>query len=340
MKLFCTLLVVLFLNACGSRSQDYSAFHPVRSIDPENTEYSDLEFLKGVIGDSRIVLLGEQSHGEGAVFLAKTRLIKLLHEQMDYDILAFESGIFDCAILWDSLQVFTGDADPLLTAQKAVFGIWTRSKQLRDIFRYLIEQTKTDTPLRVCGFDSQFTGEFSESYVIPELRRICNRYDIQYKDTLAGSKFEKILLRLSYDFEYVPHAGRSKLFFTQLHDLEQSFREKEHLLDERGRIMQQTLRSANALALEQFNDGGFALREAQMAKNLQFLCDLYPDKKIIVWAASSHIMTDNTSVDDDRYKQFVPMGTLFRDSSDVTTTTVGFTSYGGETYDHYKKAPV
>ena len=57
---------------------------PIRSIDPSRSadDFSDLEPIRRAIGDSRVVLLGEQSHGDGATFLAKARLVKFLHQRM------------------------------------------------------------------------------------------------------------------------------------------------------------------------------------------------------------------------------------------------------------------
>jgi erythromycin esterase-like protein len=47
---------------------------PVQSINPENTDYSDLAFLKYILHGNRILLLGEPLHFDGSVFLAKTHL--------------------------------------------------------------------------------------------------------------------------------------------------------------------------------------------------------------------------------------------------------------------------
>ena len=56
----------------------------VRSLDAMDLDFSDLSRLKVAIGDARIVMLGEQSHADGATFKAKVRLIKFLHQEMGY----------------------------------------------------------------------------------------------------------------------------------------------------------------------------------------------------------------------------------------------------------------
>ena len=51
--------------------------HKIHSIDIVN-DNTDLVFLKDELGLAEIFMLGEQSHGDGSTFLAKTRLIKYL----------------------------------------------------------------------------------------------------------------------------------------------------------------------------------------------------------------------------------------------------------------------
>lgn len=332
--------VLILVTACESQTQDFSAFHPVSSIDPTDTDFADLEFLKLIIGDSKVVLLGEQSHGEGAVFEAKTRLIKFLHQEMGYEILAFESGMFECLMLADSLKVFDGEEDPLLTAQKAVFGTWTRSQELRDLFQYIIEKSTTSSPLLVRGVDSQFTGEYSELYYVQQLNKICDEYGFQYTDPTEGVLFEYVLKKLTYDFDYKPCIDTVARFFSVLDHLEKQLSMKESVFGEKDRTTLQALRGAGILAQDQFHERSANLRDRQMAENLKLLCELHPDKKIIVWAASSHILADNMAVLDKEYEKYQPMGTVFRSISDAPTTSVAFTSYGGETYGLYEKRPI
>jgi erythromycin esterase-like protein len=72
----------------------------LRSIEPGNEDFADLEPLRQAVGDARIVQLGEQSHGDGATFHAKTRLIKFLHQKLDFDTLAFTAADGEAKIPW------------------------------------------------------------------------------------------------------------------------------------------------------------------------------------------------------------------------------------------------
>src|SRR5690606_20323100 len=57
-------------------------------------QFADLRPLATAIGDARVVVLGEQSHGDGTTFLMKARLVEFLHREMGFDVLAFESGLY------------------------------------------------------------------------------------------------------------------------------------------------------------------------------------------------------------------------------------------------------
>ncbi|HWU54118.1 MAG TPA: hypothetical protein VN175_01370, partial [Rhizomicrobium sp.] len=67
----------------------------VRSVDAADEDFSDLEPLAKAIGPAQVVALGEPGHGAGTSFAAKVRLIKFLHQHLGFDVLVWESGMYD-----------------------------------------------------------------------------------------------------------------------------------------------------------------------------------------------------------------------------------------------------
>ena len=97
-KFTITILLIITCNP-GFTQRDIKTYvlanvRQIAAIDPAFQGYSDLEVIADAIGDARIVMLGEQDHGDAPAFLAKTRLIKYLHEKKGFNVLAFESDFF------------------------------------------------------------------------------------------------------------------------------------------------------------------------------------------------------------------------------------------------------
>ena len=69
-------------------SQSQFPNRPVR-LKVHNDDFSDLEHFGKAIGDKRIVLLDELTHGEGNIFSLKSRLVKYLHHKKGFDVFLF-----------------------------------------------------------------------------------------------------------------------------------------------------------------------------------------------------------------------------------------------------------
>jgi erythromycin esterase-like protein len=131
----------------------------IRSIDPSiaDDDFGDLKPLMKAIGDARIVVLGEESHGDGATFLAKGRLIKFLHQKMGFDVLAWEAGLFNCQDMDAAVRnpaVALGDA-----MDRGLYPLWASRAQVRPVFEYARLAAGSKSPLEMIGFDHQFSGD-------------------------------------------------------------------------------------------------------------------------------------------------------------------------------------
>lgn len=119
-------------------------------------KFEDLEMLKPLLHDKRIVFLGESSHGVAQFNLAKTRLIQFLHQEMGYNVLAFESGM-------GNVMNAQGQIDKqaaLQTMKDAIFGVWW-TKETLPLFDYAKSTQATEQPLVLTGFDIQQQGPFT-----------------------------------------------------------------------------------------------------------------------------------------------------------------------------------
>ena len=315
---------------------------PLRTLNPADEDFADLEPLRKVIGDARIVQLGEQSHGDGATFHAKARLIKFLHQKMGFDVFAIESGLYDCQKAWELLQAGT---EPRQALQHGIFGIWMNSTEFKPMVDYLGKAAKSDRPLEVWGVDCQLTAEASQKHLARDIQALLDKLDS--KDFTADQRKtvqEAIADLIKYkrpELEEV-HKARQAAFQAWQKALHAALPTKEFAKQDIANWRQ--LAASLGVQMEAIWVAGPKrenarqlgnLRDAQMARNLVWLAkEKYPQRKIIVWAATFHLMRNQAGIEmagrKDFYKQIVTMGHEVRKDLAAETYTLGFTAAEGE----------
>ncbi|HYR11809.1 MAG TPA: erythromycin esterase family protein [Longimicrobium sp.] len=324
--------------------------HPIRSLSVADRDFSDLQPLKAAIGDARVVMLGEQSHGDGATFLAKARLIAFLHQEMGFDVLAWESGLWDVGQVWRQVQA---GAQVLPASKRGIFSIWMGSEQVLPTFDYVASTVGTARPLELAGFDNQFTGSLARDSMailterfarsigstVPDdaewpaaretLRQLASNLHYATKPTAAEqARLLRLLSALAQDVAARPATDREALFWTQV--LEGVQTHARAIWAELPN--QSTPEAANA-------------RDTQMGRNLVWLANTYyPGRKIIAWAASSHIGRDMGQLraqDGQQYYQnvwTVHMGGEAYSVLGAQMYAIGFTA-GTGSFGRYSMAP-
>lgn len=305
-QILCT--IALFLCFCvrvPAQQAPSSGSHPFLS--------------SALIGNSKVVLLGEPTHGEGNVFEAKTRMVQYLHDSLGFNIIAFESGFYDMYQAQDAIAKHN-NTDSKVYIHNALFPIWTGSKEFQPFLGYFEQHKAT---LRLAGFDCQITGSYGGTQLIDSLLSFIKKSQSRFtadKELLqeAAGTFEEEM-KFPEEISYVAFRKEIKSILAQLDQISRtpslSPEEKQKVLWYRQSALNLAVLGADyyhkrklKISPESYKAEYSNTRDSMMALNVLALMQLYPGEKIICWGAGTHFMGDPSGVDDAALNRYKPMG--------------------------------
>jgi erythromycin esterase len=271
-------------------------------------DLSNLDFLKKELANKRIVMLGEPDHGAGKAFEIQIEIIKYLHQELGFNVGAFESDFY--------MGNLTGDNQP-----DYLYAFWRADERMKNFFHWCNQAS-----LSVTGFDCRKSGAFNqpdifEQYVLA-FKEMLNRTE---KNVASRGRFIKILEELLSN-EYQSTA---------------SFEDKEyflHMLDEL--VTDDVFYKQEVKNLYGFAQNAWCenlelskYRDKQMADNLMWLLDVkYPNEKIVVWAHNFHIQKSFIETASENVKDDIGhlMGEILAKRFCDKLFAIAITAYGGE----------
>lgn len=291
---------------------------PFETTEP-GSGFEDLMPLKEVIGDARIVALGEATHGTHEFFQMKHRLVEFLVEEMGFNLFAIEANWPEANLINDYVHTCEGDPAALL----ADLGIWN-TQEVLDMIRWMCihNQAHGAAPeISFAGFDMQ-NPDMAMTNVISYFQEVEPSYV-----EVATDRYSCLRGRSGVDYAGLPDADqavcRSGLqeVLDHLVAVQETYealssRQEFAMAEHSARIV---LQAADWFAEDTFS------RDQYIAENVVWLLEQAgPDARIILWAHNGHVA--NGTLGPNREKS---LGAHLREIYGEEMVIFGFTFYQG-----------
>ncbi|MHC4729698.1 MAG: erythromycin esterase family protein [Planctomycetota bacterium] len=150
-------LCLLLLLIAPARAQDPGPWLKEHGVAFKTVEaghgLADLMPLKQMIGDARIVSLGESTHGSKEIFQMKHRLVEFLATEMGFTIFSIEASMPESYRVND--YVLHGRGDPRELIRGMYFWTWSTDEVLAMVEWMREFNAAGKGPLQFTGFDMQ-----------------------------------------------------------------------------------------------------------------------------------------------------------------------------------------
>lgn len=304
-----TLILFLLFSNFVLFSQNSISKSIILSEPPISKDFS---FLKEELKDVQVVMLGEISHFDGNVFETKTEIVKYLVENMGFNVIAFESGIYD---LWKAQENIKKGENCKQVFRNSLFSMWGKRNEFQGFVTFF-ENNKAN--LKLFGFDHQITSTNGTVNLSNDLFNYSKQINHNLK--LNKEDFSLLLESISNSSMFDENDISYPIFSSELNKLKQKIIHQKN--SEENFYWTQIVNGLLTLGEDAFTRQNFTsafnctsvdnIRDKQMAENLLAYVKENPEAKIICWGANQHFANNLQSVKMPIITDFVPMGSYIK----------------------------
>lgn len=292
------------------------------TAEPESG-FADLTSLREMVGDARIVALGEATHGTSEFFTMKHRLTEFLVIEMGFTIFAVEAP-------WPATKVInhyvhTGEGMLSEVIQGLSFWVW-KTREVLDLIEWIRDYNTRPgvTPVSFQGFDMQVgLDDIAVNQVLAYVNTV---------DSDAVERFEGYYAAFPHDFSATADDADlegAQAAFADLIDHRDEFVQQsssgefEEILHTARMIVQSEERLLGQDVLERGE-----IRDQYMAENVAWLLDQAgPEARMALWAHNVHVAAAPLVAGDGAL--FTGMGSHLREHYEEELVAVGFDFFSG-----------
>lgn len=286
MKLKLSFILIVFfitINAqskhdLNSEEKEYISkfIYPIKTLNPEEKDNSDLQILNKLIGNSSIVGLGEATHGSSEVYQMKYRISEYLIANKQFNVFSLEANMPESFLMNQYIQEGKGAPKDILKGM--YFWLWQTEETL--MFVEWLKKYNEEHQSKVFfeGFDMQ--------YAKGAIEQIRKKYQENNWPEQDINDLENALKENNRGFRTYSQKGQ-KIVSEYLFLIKQKCDSIKNP-EEKSRFLQ------NVDIIRQYIQLSFIRRDKFMAENVKWLKENYLNSKVIVSAHNYHIAKLNS----------------------------------------------
>lgn len=277
--------------------------YPLRTFEPDSGDTRDLDILKTLVEGSKVVGLGECTHGTSEIYKMKDRIIRYLAENDGFDLFSIEANMPESARMND--YTISGEGDPKQLIRGMNIWPWMTEEML-DMVEWMRTYNTSEPKISFTGIDMQYPAAIMQelqrqvrncpamsSLVSEAADKLQHLNSSPFRlDRELADEIDVDLAGLAAEGEIEGFSAEQRELIRQYIDMLRQFLTKGKLLDWRDR---------------------------GMAANLQWIMRQHPNSKILLWAHDLHIGRN----------EMFPMGTFLKGRLGDDYRTFGFAGYEG-----------
>ena len=328
MKRLNFFVLLLIFVSCGTKPIEKQITDQFMAFSNESASF---EPVKKAINDKRIVILGEAGHADGRTFEIKSKLIEYLNTDNEYDIMQEGMGFLDGAVLQGVLPPLCIDSNYLDVAN-AWYALWSQTKEASS----LVENMRNGK-VRYWGMDCQ--PSLSDYFLIPYLMASSPSVSSVLEGTALDSLKSIHQRIIGIDTTLTPE--EQDFFDEKMSQIREALKDETNL--EKKAILDMAIDNTLAFSGQvrlgftewDAKNEGINIRDRQMADNVIWYLNHYPDRKVIIWTANFHGAKQINQInygkepDPELYNKYVLCGEHLEKAFPGQVYSLAFTSGGG-----------
>ena len=329
----CTLFALLLLVgeilvSCGKQPAEQQIADQFMAFSDESASF---EPIKTAINDKRIVILGEAGHADGKTFEIKSELIEYLNADNEYDVVLEGMGFLDAAVLQSVLPPLCIDSNYLDVAN-AWNALWSQTKEASPLV-----ETMRNGDVRYWGMDCN--PSLSDYFLIPYLMASSPCIS----SVLEGNAFDSLMAihdRIIGMDTTLTH-NELDYFDAKMSQIRKMLEDETDM--EKRAILEMAIDNVLAFSGQvrlgftewEAQNEGINIRDRQMAENVIWYLNHFPERKVVIWTANFHGVKQISQInygkepDPDLYNKYVLLGEHLENAFPEQVYSLAFTSGGG-----------